>query len=264
MVARRRLTKKEKGHVNGQSKKSWVKRLADKAEQTSKDKKARKGLYEKPEFDTLEEDVVPITMPEKPTAYIPGKKRMSVKLATTYQPDYPKRVADMVLNGATERDVIVALGITRQVFRMWCIEHAEFAASLAIGANAALADERVKRALYEMAVGYEMPATKIMNVEGEIRKVKYIEQVPKNAKAAMHWLANRDPLNWGKDPDRVPDGVGDVINIKTLRSLPIEKIRQVLEVVRGIMKPGVQLQRLDVVDAEVENVDTTPPTDTKD
>lgn len=274
MVARVRSKKTKNGHMNGHSKKkSWVERAADKAEKTSKDKKSRRYGDDDavPEFDTppgADEveivEPVPMIMPERRySATVDVARTRHAKtevLDHTYQPHYPKQVAEMVLNGATETDVIVALGITRTVFKMWCVKHAEFAAALRISSDLSLADERVKRSLYEMAVGYEMPAVKIVVAEGEVKAVPYTEQVAKNFNAAKHWLAQRDPKNWGKGADSPFDdaGVGSVINVKNLRGLTTDQLKEVLGVIRNIMQPAVELKRLDAAPVEAEVVDGDP------
>ena len=111
-----------------------------------------------------------------------------------------------------------------------------------------------------MANGYEQEATKVVVIEGEVRKVRYKEQIPKSITAAKFWAVNRDRENWGKDPER-SDGSGgsggsgtmaNVMNINLIKGMSTEQLRQTMQVLRQIMTPNPTLRRLDIVDAEVE------------
>lgn len=169
---------------------------------------------------------------------------------------HPKQVLEMAMNGATEREIRTALGISQPVFDMWRARHAAFAAALAIGPNSKLADDRVQRSLFEMANGYDQPATKIFMDEGVPVAVDYVERVPKNIAAAKLWLANRDPANWGRNPEQGAQQLTpSVLNVKMIQGMDVEQLRSVVQLLRGVLAPTAAaggLKRLDAVDVTPE------------
>lgn len=193
---------------------------------------------------------------------LPIKSKMhnaTMRMFESYDPaTHPQKVVEMAMNGATEREIRTALGISQPVFDMWRARHAAFSAALAIGPDAKLADARVQRSLFEMANGYEQPATKIMQIDGEIVAVDYVERVQKNPMAAKAWLANRDPHNWGRNPENAtPLAPPSVLNLKMIQGMDMEQLRAVVGLLRQTLAPITAqsgLKRLDVVDAVAEEV----------
>lgn len=184
------------------------------------------------------------------------------KLINSYDPEeHPKRVMEMVTNGATEREIIAALGISQPVLDIWRARHSTFAAALLIGKETSMADARVQRSLFEMANGYDQPATKIFLHEGEPVIVPYVEHVPKNVAAAKAWLANRDPLNWGRNPEHAqPQSAPSVLNVKMIQGMDVEQLRAVVHLLRQTLAPITAqsgLKRLDAIDITPEKVEET-------
>jgi hypothetical protein len=60
------------------------------------------------------------------------------------------------------------------------------------------ADARVKRSLYQRAVGYDYDAVKIFMPAGAKAPIyaPYVEHVPPDTTAGIFWMKNRDPANW--------------------------------------------------------------------
>lgn len=120
----------------------------------------------------------------------------------------PVKVAVLAAKlGGTDAQIAAALGVTPQTLRNWMRERKQ----LFCGLEAAKAqkDERVVRALFERATGYKAKATKIMVVDGQVRKVPYKEQYPPDTAAAIFWLKNRSPDRWRDKAESVisnPDG----------------------------------------------------------
>lgn len=246
---------------------AWVKAAADRAEKRSQgddpwqDPPKPSRVRMKPE--RLEDEPEPATpivpeAPPKSRSSLSGFHRSLIKMAATYDPEYhPKAAAEMVLHGATERDLIVAFQITKTVLSMWLAQHPEFAASCSITKQAALADERVVRSVYEMANGYTLPETKVFVHKGEVIKVPVTKHIPKDINAAKYWLMNRDPTRWGKSTDNSSsnDGLPASINIQMIRGMTTEQIRQTMSVLKQVMQPNNTLSRLDEMninnDAEV-------------
>lgn len=177
-------------------------------------------------------------------------------LIASYRPEYAAQASAMVANGATERDIRVALQVTRTVFDTWKTVHAEFAAALAIGKGNSLATAAVARSVFEMAVGHTQRQTKIVVADGVIKKVKYNERIPKNISAAKFWLMNMDPVNWGKDPDRdkANAALPGVLNPGALKGMNTEQLRHAMIALQALLTaggPSTGLKRLDVIDAQV-------------
>ncbi|MEA4862207.1 MAG: hypothetical protein AB7F40_12410 [Victivallaceae bacterium] len=76
-------------------------------------------------------------------------------------------------------------------------------------------DERVERALLKRALGYlqreiyseEIVDRKTGEPTGEIKRKIVIKRVPPDVKAAMLWLQNRRPEQWGTGCDSVADEI---------------------------------------------------------
>lgn len=163
-----------------------------------------------------------------------------------YDPElHPKLVMAMVANGALEKEIITALNITKRVFDIWYVTYPEFAAALVIGDDISLANARVERSLFEMANGYEMDAVKIFNDGGDILKVPYKEQVPKNFNAAKYWLSNRSPDKWAKNDDGI-NKTTNTLNVNMVQSLGTEELQSLLKFLKGaVSTPSKGMVRLD-------------------
>ena len=109
-----------------------------------------------------------------------------------YKPDFARIAERLCRNGATDLEVADILGISVRTFYRWCLLHDEFTAAVRTGKGAA--DDRVERALYQRAVGYDYTAEKIVTPKGGGPVVMpYMIHVPADVRAAMHWLAIRRP-----------------------------------------------------------------------
>ena len=90
-----------------------------------------------------------------------------------------------------------------RTFYRWRAEHDDFAEALKAGKQ--LADDRVERALYERACGYDYDDTKIFHPSGakEPVIVPIRVHVPADVGAARQWLASRRPNQWAnvKQPE---------------------------------------------------------------
>jgi hypothetical protein len=102
--------------------------------------------------------------------------------------------------GFTDRDLAIGLGIALSTLHEWKGKYVEFAESLRVGKD--VADQVIKRALYQRAAGYTFPAVKVMQYEGESFEHEYIEHVPPDVGAAKFWLTNRMPKEF-KDVSKI-------------------------------------------------------------
>ena len=202
---------------------------------------------------------VVVVKPQK-VAVRPGSSNTNqLRMLNSYDPAvHPKQVLEMAMNGATEREIRITIGVTQPIFDMWRARHSAFAAALAVGPDAKLADDRVQRSLFEMANGYEQPATKIFMHEGVPVAVDYVEHVQKNVAAAKAWLANRDPLNWARNPEHAqPQSAPSVLNVKMIQGMDVEQLKAVVQLLRQALAPITAqsgLKRLDAVDITPEEV----------
>src|SRR3569623_523024 len=129
-----------------------------------------------------------------PEARLPAA-RMSAGRPSPYNPEFADIARRLCRNGATDIEVADILGISVRSFYRWCLLHDEFTAAVRIGKDAA--DDRVARALYQRAVGYDYTAEKIVTPKGGGPVVmSYTMHVPADIRGALHWLAIRRPKPW--------------------------------------------------------------------
>ena len=143
-----------------------------------------------------------------------------------YKPDFARIAERLCRNGATDLEVADILGISVRTFYRWCLLHDEFTAAVRTGKGAA--DDRVERALYQRAVGYDYTAEKIVTPKGGDPVVMpYMMHVPADVRAAMQWLAIRRPKPWA----RVPEPATDIAAIIAERRQHVaaEGVRQAAE-----------------------------------
>jgi len=121
-----------------------------------------------------------------------------------YKPDFARIAERLCRNGATDIEVADVLGISVRTFYRWCLLHDEFTAAVRVGKDAA--DDRVERALYQRAVGYDYVAEKIVTPKGGGPvAVPYMVHIPADVRAALHWLAIRRPKPWARIAEPQPD-----------------------------------------------------------
>jgi hypothetical protein len=143
-----------------------------------------------------------------------------------YKPDFARIAERLCRNGATDIEVADILGISVRTFYRWCLLHDEFTAAVRVGKDAA--DDRVERALYQRAVGYDYTAEKIVTPKGGGPvAVPYTMHVPADVRAALHWLAIRRPKPWARAPE--PDTDIAAIIAERRKRVVIENDRQARE-----------------------------------
>jgi len=117
-----------------------------------------------------------------------------------YKPEFARIAERLCRNGATDIEVADILGVSVRTFYRWCLLHDELTAAVRVGKDAA--DDRVERALYQRAVGYDYVAEKIVTPKGGGPvAVSYNMHVPADVRAALHWLAIRRPKPWARVPE---------------------------------------------------------------
>ena len=143
-----------------------------------------------------------------------------------YKPDFARIAERLCRNGATDIEVADILGISVRTFYRWCLLHDEFTAAVRVGKDAA--DDRVERALYQRAVGYEHVAEKIVTPKGGGHVVvPYMVHIPADVRAALHWLAIRRPRPWARIPEP-PDDIAAIV-AERRRHVAQESAQQAVE-----------------------------------
>ena len=144
-----------------------------------------------------------------------------------YKPEFARIAERLCRNGATDIEVADILGISVRTFYRWCLLHDEFTAAVRVGKDAA--DDRVERALYQRAEGYEHVAEKIVTPKGGGPvAVPYTMHVPADVRAALHWLAIRRPKPWARLPEPPETDIAAIIAERRQR-VAIENDRQARE-----------------------------------
>ena len=127
-----------------------------------------------------------------------------------YIPDFARIAERLCRNGATDLEVADILGISVRTFYRWCLLHEEFTAAVRTGKDAA--DDRVERALYQRAVGYDHIGEKIVTPKGGGPIIMSCTvHIPADVRAAMHWLAIRRPRPWARIPEPAGADIAAII-----------------------------------------------------
>lgn len=128
---------------------------------------------------------------------------------TKYRPEYDEQARKLCLLGATDQEIADFFEVdVRSIYR-WKAEHDGFCQSLNAGKE--VADERVRRSLYQRAVGYEQEEVKIFmpaNADAPVY-APFRAKIAPDTTAAIFWLKNRDPEHWRDRREQVmsnPDG----------------------------------------------------------
>lgn len=117
-----------------------------------------------------------------------------------YDPDeHPKLARELTGNGKTQAEMAELFGVCRATIETWQVEHPEFLVAVKLGREDAT--DRVERALFERATGYEHQTEKILTVGqgggvSEVERVPFIEHYPPDTAAIKLWLTNRRQVAW--------------------------------------------------------------------
>jgi transposase-like protein len=120
------------------------------------------------------------------------------KPADGFNPEVLKLVEGMARMGATETELAQAMGIHRVTLYRWKVEFPDLARAIDEGGQTA--DQRVEKALYNRACGYDVRVTKLLVVQGRIESREVIEHHPPDPTAGIFWLANRQGHRWQRNP----------------------------------------------------------------
>lgn len=144
----------------------------------------------------------------KEAAPTKGRRSPGGKTYQKYQPHYADAARIMCRGGAIDTDLAAAFGVDVRTIVRWKGAQPDFAAALDAGKP--VADEMVRRALFERACGYSHPAVKHFVVDGRVETVNYVEHYAPDTGACAFWLKNRQPKEWRDKHELDVPGLGDL------------------------------------------------------
>ncbi len=117
---------------------------------------------------------------------------------STFKTDYIRQAQELYAHGLTDRELAEAFGVSRSTIFRWRAAYPEFAEATKLGKD--VADDRVERALYERAIGYEEEAVRVYHpadAEAPVI-VRYKREVRPDVAAALQWMRARRPKTWAR------------------------------------------------------------------
>lgn len=123
---------------------------------------------------------------------------------TKFKEEFIAQAAKLAKLGATDIEIADFFEVDARTINRWKHESDKFCQSLKIGKEQA--DERVKRALYSRATGYEHEDVDIRVVEGQIIQTPIRKYYPPDTTAGIFWLKNRQSKEWRDKQEIAHDG----------------------------------------------------------
>lgn len=116
------------------------------------------------------------------------KPRDDVGRPTDYRPEYAVTARKLCELGATDKDLAECFGVHERTIDRWRVSIEEFAIASRVGKEHA--DEKVKRAFFKIAEGYEYDE-EFVDKFGNKQTRRVV--VPPNVTAVTKWLSARTP-----------------------------------------------------------------------
>jgi hypothetical protein len=113
---------------------------------------------------------------------------------TEYDPEFVAQAKKLAKLGATDIEIADFFMVSVRTLYRWKNIYPRFCQSLKAGKSQA--DDRVERALYQRATGFEHRAVKIIASKTGVQKVSYREFVVPDTTACIFWLKNRREKEW--------------------------------------------------------------------
>lgn len=161
-----------------------------------------------------------------------------------YTPDIPETLFRLALLGATNENMAHVLGVSLSTIDSWLSKYPECKVAIQQGRDDA--DAQVAKALFQRALGYEMPEEKIFcNSDGEVTRVQTVKRYPPDVTAIIFWLKNRQVERWRDRKDHVHGGAVE--------------LREVLEEI--YMETELLAEAVEVQSAQIEDKSEAPAED---
>jgi hypothetical protein len=138
-----------------------------------------------------------VKMDEKQEKQGPGQP-------TLFRDEYIEQAYKLTLLGATDKELANFFDVCEATITNWKQNLPEFLASIKSGKEKA--DANVAERLYQRAMGYEHPETKVFCQEGEIIEHEVIKHYPPEVAAIAFWLKNRQSKMWRDSHDFTSGG----------------------------------------------------------
>jgi hypothetical protein len=133
-----------------------------------------------------------------------------------YSNDFPRQARELCNLGASDVELADFFRISVRLLHLWMVQHPEFGA--AVHDQGEYQDKRVRRTLYQRALGFYVQAEKVfLSKEGEIVRTTIQEYVPPDPACLKFWLTNRQPADW---KERSDDDGGRELVIRVKGGLP--------------------------------------------
>ena len=121
-----------------------------------------------------------------------------------YKEEYNELAYNYALLGVTDKQLAEFFSVAESTINLWKIEHPTFSESLKRGKGQA--DAMVAKSLFNRALGYSHPETKIATRDGQITDTLDVEKhYAPDPTAAIFWLKNRQPDIWRDKKEIVMD-----------------------------------------------------------
>lgn len=174
--------------------------------------------------------------------------------APRYHPSFAKKALRASASGFTRRETCRYLEVGEDTLNLWAMIYTEFQSALR--SNPYARAERVEDALYRRALGYEVPAEKIMiDKRNDVVREPYLQHIPPDTSAAIAILSVYKPETFGK---AAREGGTTVNVVQHTEVNSIESARAAVEGKLGQLAARVRAQELpggsDGVGAEVPGV----------
>ena len=113
---------------------------------------------------------------------------------TRYKKEFAELAYNYCLLGATDAELAQFFDVSEETINNWKKRHEEFFKSLKEGKQDA--DCLVAKRLFQRAIGYEHPETKVFLYKGKILTHEMVKHYAPDPTAAIFWLKNRQPAKW--------------------------------------------------------------------
>jgi hypothetical protein len=134
-----------------------------------------------------------------------GDKLPVMGRPSVYEPAFAERAEGLCMLGFTNEELGVAFGVNVTTITDWLRDRADFSSAVYAGRDGA--DEKVARALFKRAVGYEHPEDDIRTIAlgnnqgSQIEITPTIKRYAPDTGAAQLWLHNRQRKRWKSSDD---------------------------------------------------------------
>ena len=115
-------------------------------------------------------------------------------MPSNFKAGYIEQAQKLAKLGATDIEIADFFNVDVRTLYRWKTEQVEFCQALKSGK--AEADDRVERALFSRATGYEHDEVDIRVVGKEIVQTQIRKYFPPDTTAGIFWLKNRRPEQW--------------------------------------------------------------------